>query len=479
VQKDEIPKTYIRPSLFTETLPYTFRKSKLGRWSLPIANETPSPVSPVTSLTDDEALPTDVPLKYGGAVTTKLQTGIKNRVVKELLRFDAVPAAETAAPETVAPETQTIETEIVQGQSLWSPKADIQVAAEFGQALFPLNFSNPTFAKDSPSVFTGVIPGLPKFLFDVKWAQSDSTTTTHTLAYQFIPSPKNHNPKTLQAYPNLTVLVTLSPTGEVSVQGVGLGVEEHFIDVLIPDWATDIRYKRTKKVWLHNPEQDENLGGFFDEIRANVMSGERLTAPPTLQLRIPWWTVKGSKKQEEDGVCEAEYVFSGIEHRQTAVVEFEGRSLRYCGQQGGKLAGKDGMLKLYYGPISDNHDVEWTALSRFFEASFRIARRINDAAANTSRLEKVHRKRKEAERALTYLHHFGSTGTASHEEAADDVHHLRDGGEPGPQALEPSEVDVQEKRAEDESNLDHPSAVDLSRKDVEEDEHVKKQGPWT
>lgn len=481
----------MRPSLFTESLPYSFRKLKLGRWSLPVENRTSTLAGPVTSLTDVEPLPETVPLKYGGAVTAKLQSGIKNRVVKELLRSGGILATETASaetpaigtetaePETVTSEMETVEveapdTEVLDEKSCWSPKPVFEVAAEFGQALLPLNQSFATTIRDEnlPCVFTGVIPGLPKFLLDLKWAQPDFTTTSQTLAYQFIPSPKNHNRKTPETYPNLTVLVELSPSGQVHVKGVGLSIEELLVDVLIPDWATDIRYKRSQKVWLQNPERDENLGGFFEAIRANIISGERLTAPPTLQLQIPGWTVKGSKKREKAGVCEAEYVFTGIEHQQTAEIDFEGRDLRYSGQQGGKLAGKEGMLELYYGPISDNRDNEWTSLSRFFESTFRISRRINDAASNTRPLEKMYKRRMEGEQRA----HQQSTAHVK-EDAAHERLDFHDDGEMSADAWESSEANVEEQRAEDEdeSELDNPFVANLMKQDVEADEHVKKQ----
>ena len=367
VPEEALQKGYMGSTLFPGSLDYRFRRLPLGRWSFPLLKQDEQ-TGKIPTLFDHE---------------TASVKNIQN-VVRELTNFEqpSFDGQDTPKPH----------------HAVWKRSVETEISAQFGQALFPLDNTSPWFdptspeAQNAPPIFTSAVPGLPKFLFDMKWVDHGKLNVSQTLIYRFVPSPAHYSEgKTVKrVIPNLSIHVTLGSDGKVEISRIDLTTKEHYVDVLIPDSTTDVRFKRIQTISLQNPELDPAIRKFCDAVRKIIYSGARLTAPPTLEVNIPAWTIRGpisTPSSSPHSPKLAKYIFIGVEHRQSAEVPFQGYWLRYTRQQGGKLVGKEGLLELKYGVLRKEGE-NLDSVEDYVKKSFRVIERINYAAASNRTLEK-------------------------------------------------------------------------------------------
>jgi hypothetical protein len=241
-------------------------------------------------------------------------------------------------------------------------------------------------------VFSSTLPGLSRLLTQLKMPQN-SLFTEENLEYKLLPlPPKEQTNDSGKIYPRLSLRFLTNQNGTTRFRGLGAFLGEHITDAIIPDLATDIRFKKRQMVWLYYATTDNNVRAYLDAIEKNVQGGDRLTAPRVLKLKIPTWTIRDPKTTVQDewkkkDFIEMNYLFAGIEHRQIMRMGFQGHSLTYTAVQAGQLGGKRGELELRYSR-SDTVEEKSGAkgqtdvLSRFVKSAFKLADLINDSALN-------------------------------------------------------------------------------------------------
>ncbi|KAF2199113.1 hypothetical protein GQ43DRAFT_482742 [Delitschia confertaspora ATCC 74209] len=385
--EDDIEKVYIHPFIFTNSLNYRLRSLPLGRWCLPVNKGDPAAAS-ANTLPADEIEPASI------AKSGKATAALKDDLCDILADNEKTALSASESPKELWGTKS-------EDRAWWERRLQMDLSAEFGQGLFPIHEGNKFVpesitAENTPSVFSGVIPGLPKFIYWMRNAQDGGTSTDfQALYYQYLPAPQNaDSDRSGLVYPSLTIQVLLRPDGSISLRGVVLNIKDHFVDVLIPNGPTDIRFKRSESLWMRNHLQHKSIQALNEAISANITSGERLTAPSTLCLPVPLRVIKGAKTSdpEKDLTEEVQYLFAGIEHCQFASSAFEGYPLRYTAVQAGQLASKEGRMELRYRkPLQEAH-LEQDCVSHFIEAAFDVTKIIRDAASNPGQMEKLRRK---------------------------------------------------------------------------------------
>ena len=244
----------------------------------------------------------------------------------------------------------------------------------------------------SKAVFSSTLPGLSRLLTQLKMPQN-SLFTEENLEYKFLPLPsKEQANDSGKMYPRLSLRFLINQNGTTRFRGLGAFLGEHITDAIMPDLATDIRFKKQQMVWLYYATTDNNVRVYLDAVEKDVQGGGRLTAPRVLKLKIPTWTIRDPKTMVQDewkkkDFVEMNYLFAGIEHRQIMRMGFQGHSLTYTAVQAGQLGGKRGELELRYSK-SDTVEEKSGAkgqtdvLSRFVKSAFKLADLINDCALN-------------------------------------------------------------------------------------------------
>ena len=316
----------------SKSLDYNYRNMSLGRWALPVTRsaDTATTQDQVTSQEEAESRSTPEQNTHG----------VVNRVVSVLK--PPVDGAFTG-PESKPRNRQT---------GYWALEPEYKVSADFGQVLFPLELSDPNkvveAASDSRSPFQPAIPGLGSLLASSEF-QNLSRTETPALLYEFIPSPDQKDLETMIGpdFPKLHIQVRTGRDGNrPTIHKLSLGFQGRVHDVLLPDQAADIRFYRYGRLrFSSKSHHDKNVEEWSEAVRQNIESGGRLSAP-SLTIDIPKWTIPGFPS-DATGMLPVQYLFSGIQFRQSVTGTLLDTQISYSTVQSGKLGAKGGALSAY------------------------------------------------------------------------------------------------------------------------------------
>jgi hypothetical protein len=347
-----------------DSFEYKYRGRELGRLSLPTMR-----------LTEPESIETDTKTPRRAPKTTL--HGLVNRTVGTVLR----PASAVALPKHELGD--------------WIPEPKYDVSAEFGQILFPLEYTNPSqvveaaLAQPSKSPFLSTFPGLNS-LFTSPNLSITRRMQTPSLHYEFRPDLE-HEPG--QIYPKLKIQMRTDRSGaKATLHKLTLSFDQHIHDVLLPDKAVDVRFFRRANLDFNvKDHKDENVQAWVDNVIENIESGGRLTAPP-LRIKIPKWTIPGFPS-EEQGMHTVTYHFSGIQFRQPVVGNLFGEAIAYNTVQSGKLGAKGGALTAHYNGHGDTELRDESTMRAFVERCFNMADLITDASKQTLPVSRLARPR--------------------------------------------------------------------------------------
>ncbi|KAF2738829.1 hypothetical protein EJ04DRAFT_549713 [Polyplosphaeria fusca] len=344
----------LSPIPMKNSLDFRFRDIDMGRWVAPVVKMTEE-----SEVTEAEWLET-VEMKK-----------IQDTVLKDL--------KQNLPTEFVPPPQANVE-----DQAEWQFKPFVRVEALYGQATFLLPPSHkPKIGRHCKhsvdAAFCTSIPGFPIALTD---ESAPSAKLYHAcLSYEFIYNPRGPN----RLNPNIVcpvveMLVGIPSNGDPILRGVSLRFNEHNYDVLLPNKATDIRFQRFDTLALLNPLEDPNVKEYFEAIRENVKSGQRLTAPAKLAIPIPGFINRklpgrGHKPRT------LEYLLKRIQYRQHLQSQFQDRLLDYASVRGGTLDHVGNSLALSYSP-NTLQGVKENDLASFINTSFELADRLTTAAAD-------------------------------------------------------------------------------------------------
>jgi hypothetical protein len=361
-----IPTSYDQASV-----EYKHRAASLGRWSLSVARQTQDEVEQAAKWADEAT----ARKRQIASVMQSLQTVAKN--------------GPPAIAEKYADDKPGI----------WISKPTFKLSAEFGQVLYPLTAQNDKRLRSQP-LFTPVVPGLISILGAARMqdAREDDSTSFKAikrseeplLLYDFVAAPEQQSLEPGHVIPSLSIQVrTGDEESGAALHKAILGFQQHVHTVLLPNSAVDVQFFRRGEMHLRKVWRDKQLKEWIDAVRANIASGERLTAPD-LSIKVPKWTLTGKPKDVKDGKT-LSYLFAGVRFQQSVVGTFKGADVAYNTTQAGKMGAQGGSLNMYY----DRE--EWGAeallqdegtLATFVEQSLDFVDKITEAASATLPLAK-------------------------------------------------------------------------------------------
>lgn len=374
--------SYLHPVTFDKAaLDFQERSGKLGRWILPA---TRGSITTSIQTGTPEALGKDV-FKRGDSADQDLDT-VEARL-KKLIDGSQLPERSRLQYQRGKKAMQT---------GPWSTKPELSLSARFGQVLFPLEETNAE-SESALTTFLPVLPGLANILKDETFHLFHQHTAPK-LEYTFVAAPVQQNFSKMQQYPTLSIRIAHNHrTGAHHLRELSLALEETDHEVLLPNKAVDIQFRKHSRVRLMRPEANNELNTFMEAVLANIESGERLTAP-TLDLEIPKWTIPGYPLGA--GTRSVRYLFMGVRFRQSIAATYEGTRVSYSSVVGGKLNRKGGSFSAHF-VSSDNKNepqtktVDREKLKRFVKSCFKIADRITEASHHAQPLNKSIKPRNE------------------------------------------------------------------------------------
>lgn len=384
--------SYLLPTFHEDrSLDYSYRNLSLGRWALPVSRSADETVGEEQEPSQDGA---------EGKSEPESTHGLVNRVVS----FMRPPVDGSFTGSESTPRNRQT--------GYWALEPEYKVSAEFGQALFPLEHSDPNKVVEAASnslraPFQPAIPGLGSLLASSEF-QNLSRTETPALVYDFIPSPDQKAFDTASGFteigptfPKLHVQVRTGRDGtSPTIHKLSLGFQERVHDVLLPDQATDIRFYRYGRLRFSiKSHHDDAVQEWTDAVRQNIESGGRLSAP-SLTLNIPKWTIPGFST-DATGMLPIKYLFAGIQFRQSVTGRLLDTQISYSTVQAGKLGARGGVLSAYCEKRktnqseqqdedgSENDDANETQVRHFATKCLDLVEHISQAAARTQPLRQT------------------------------------------------------------------------------------------
>jgi hypothetical protein len=330
---------FLVPAVHEPTsLDYSYRDVALGRWWLPTPRLRKAPAgSDAYETSKSEAT-------EGNAGGPKELKHIHDSQVHQVVSNMQRQPKRLTTPEKVG---------------FWACGTEHSVSAEFGQALFPLANPDPTniaVTLDTPGrklPFQSTFPNMVNFLVtsDIKLGKDIESN----LQYDFVPAPKQKGFKTGRRFPNLRIRIrTLRDGRQCQLAGISLGFpwQDHVHTVLLPDQAIDVRFRRSESLGFDvDGHDDASVNEWLEAVRANIVSGERLTAP-SLCLQIPRWAVPYNKMDEPELLdsgksLTVDYIFTGVRFHQTVVGTSGETGFSYSAIQSDSMGATGSGLRAY------------------------------------------------------------------------------------------------------------------------------------
>jgi len=337
-------------------------------------------------------------------------------------------------------------------QSPFETLPRFELSANFGQALFPLpdtaSASTPSVSKSSSArpLFTSSVPGLaslmsptrvPGVVQDEHSSQcrfAANSESPSLLLYDFVPAP---TPTWItQTPPSLHIQICTGASnsgkkGKMTLHELSLGFQEHVHTVLLPDNATDVQFSRHGRLYFDTSNVKLPMRDWIAQVRKNIKSGERLTAPE-ITIPIPQWTITGNPADQD--VKKVTYLFSAVQLRQIIQGRVLDEHATYSSTQSSKLAAQGGALAMYYRKNANSVEQllrdDDNRLTSFVENSLRFADAVTEAAGQTQPIAKILRPRTESGRKQRRLEEKAAAAVAKdapgQEQPEDDVMDLLD-----------------------------------------------------
>jgi len=175
---------------------------------------------------------------------------------------------------------------------------------------------------------------------------------------------------------------------ELHLTDVAAVLESTASDVMLPNRILDLRFqqKTTAHLRIRTLHQLPQISEFLKASQLNLTRG-RLETPPGLTLPIANHLCDNSAsevpRKVEGKSIDTEYIFGGLEYRNTLTLDFKGWQLLYTSIEGGKADGRRSELSLRPRRV-DNAISESKKSSIMLTDDFiRTAYRLVDSLANS------------------------------------------------------------------------------------------------
>ncbi|KAJ9637343.1 hypothetical protein H2199_007630 [Coniosporium tulheliwenetii] len=432
-----VPRSSVQES--TE-VPKDASSSRPGQVRKEVAKWLQQP-SPSQSVWADVTPPAVVPIPASTSISTASTTTSEPSTPETLTPDAPIAEAplqvastlETTMPKTPTPAT-TPETSTPEASEFnpsrspynWSPIPHISTTATLGHILHRLppphlpESSRPRPSQPSspaPAPTPSVRTPLPPLLLASLSASPTATTPINTgarLSFRFVANPWSSTTtnaatapvglKALTAIPELHITFAI-PAGAAQdrarLESVALVLGETYRDVAMPDRAVDVRFARHEVLFAAGAEREDGpFGGLVREIGVVVRGQGRLRASSSVRVEVPRWTVTGAGAGEEGRsgsgksekgkgreervrewmgreVVAVEYLWQGVEWRESVEMRVEGQRLRYVAVEG-EAGGRRGEIRLGLGEDAK----EEGAVREFVGAAFRLAERAGGSISD-------------------------------------------------------------------------------------------------
>ncbi|KAF2712984.1 hypothetical protein K504DRAFT_369936 [Pleomassaria siparia CBS 279.74] len=393
---------YLLPTPFKGFLDYRFRNAEYGRWSLPV-HKAPDAASQ---------------LEHNVATSDKAVAKTDEQFSKRISRSIKAIVEETQLEKDASPDVRP----------LYPFRITRSVSAEFGQVLVPIDADRAsTPQSDAQNVpFSHLFPGLSNLLMN-EALPVEAVFTAPQIEYEFIPNPAQANPLHAQRqYPRFSIRLKCQQGSQPIFHSAVLQSGEVFHDVLFPDKAVDVRFKVVQEITLLRPLLQPKVKSFVDAICANIESGERLTAPPMLQIIVPKMSIMDSEPVHK-AERTLEYIFTGVRYEHSVWSSYQGYHVQYASTRAGALGKKGGMLSMHYNAKKDlKKDIK-----NFVNASVGIADILTKSATNNKPMAKSIRPRDQTSARKTRRSEMASRDGAEapslNEHSGEDMEHFSHG----------------------------------------------------
>ncbi|KAH8708560.1 mitochondrial inner-membrane-bound regulator-domain-containing protein [Phaeosphaeriaceae sp. PMI808] len=366
-------RTRLLPAVYDRnSIDYKYRNAGLGRWKAIMARD----------------------------LDTKVAGGQEGQMI---LSSDETQKQVT---QTVSILQDSLDQEAKMGSDAESERKDVgswsgpryKLSAEFGQVLFP--FDDTAF----PSVFTPNSPGLTSLMSaaysqntheanTAQFFQAAAPTEAPLLVYNFRVSPENQSHGRLLPLPTLHIQMRTSLTGGTpTLHKISLGINEHIHELLLPNMAADIRFVKHTRLHFREKHKDKDVITWVSHVSANIMSGERLTAP-SIAISIPKWVISGYP-ETVGGVRQIDYILTDIQFRQAINGTFYDNPVSYTTLQSSKMNGRGGSLCMTCSGVPRRtrlgllEQQDYPKLVKFVQGCFGVASAITKAASQKQPLSK-------------------------------------------------------------------------------------------
>ncbi|KAI2481940.1 SLS domain containing protein [Pyrenophora tritici-repentis] len=431
-----------------KSMDHKYRDQQLGRMSMPIVRLT-GPENVDNSVEKPHKIPKIPKTSLSGLMTRTMATVLK-------------PTSDAPKP--------------LEATDVWVPVPEYRLSAEIGQALFPLAHADPTkaiqtaLAQPSQATFLPTFPGLNSLLTSPE-VTATARLRVPSLLYDFMPSPDQPDFERGQLFPKLQIQMRPGYNGAKPIfRKLTLSFQHHIHDVLLPDKAADVRFFRRGTLTLREDHKENNVHEWVETVLANIQGGGRLTAP-NLRLQIPECVIPGFSADSQK-LRPVNYVFSGIQFRQSVQGNLFGESISYSAVQAGKFGANLASLTAHYNGHGDKQAKDEEAVKAFVKRCFDIVNLVHGASMQTLPVGKLLRPRDEnSERKIRREGMFGKKADREEgegERAVSEEGREHDLGGQVEEGGSVNDAEIQERSAEDSHGND--SRLDDSSKTLESEQ---------
>jgi hypothetical protein len=299
------------------------------------------------------------------------------------------------------------------GLAYWSPalftKTSVLIGNVIHSSLDPAMSVSPKTLTSEWIVhsFSTLLPNLSRVLS--KFGRKQDNENLQQLVLHFQPNPFYVKPDTstrgigaavLSAFPPIEMIFDIvdDEFKTAKLKHVHAIVDESNADVMLPGNAVDLRFHQRKISSLRKRYIDP-IQEFLKKSQLALAGAGALETPPSITLPIsrhichePGFklfhrkTWEMSRREREKDHHEVEYLFTGLEVRQTIIFEIQGWRLLYTSIEAGKAGGRRGELRLRpskYGEVMTEEELK--------EMAYKLAGMLGDTGREDTALKETRR----------------------------------------------------------------------------------------
>jgi hypothetical protein len=255
--------------------------------------------------------------------------------------------------------------------------------------------------------FSTLLPNLSRVLNKCSLKRGNQNLQQVVLQFQPNPFYMKSGPATqsigaavLSAFPpiEMTFDIADDEARTATLKHMQAIVEESNVDVMLPGNAVDLRFHQRKTSRWRKKFGDQ-IQEFLKKSKLSLAGTGPLEPPPSITLPIsrhichePSFnlfdrkTWEMNRREREKDVHEVEYLFTGLEVRQTLGFEYQGWLLLYTSIEAGRSGGRRGELRLR----PTKHDKVMTE-EELTEMAYKLAEMLGDTSKEDPKVKAVRR----------------------------------------------------------------------------------------